>query len=96
MEKVISCCGVVCSECQYYPNECKGCPTIKGQVFWLEYTGGKVCEIYECCVQMKKLAHCGKCANLPCDRFDGIDPTKTQEENDNDYRQQIAQLASMK
>ena len=43
MNKIISCCGVICSECEYYPIDCKSCPIIKGQVFWLEYTGEKIC-----------------------------------------------------
>lgn len=33
MDKIISCCGVVCSECQYYPIDCKGCPALKGKHF---------------------------------------------------------------
>ncbi len=43
MNKIISCCGVICSKCEYYPIDCKGYPIIKGQVFWLEYTGEKIC-----------------------------------------------------
>ncbi len=54
MNKIISCCGVICSKCEYYPIDCKGCPIIKGQVFWLEYTGEKICGIYDCCVNTKK------------------------------------------
>lgn len=95
MEKIISCCGVVCSECQYFPEACSGCPAIKGQVFWLEYTGGTVCDIYECCVNTKKLVHCGKCEKLPCNRYNGSDPTKTAEENENDFIKQLAQLRLM-
>lgn len=55
MNKIISCCGVICSECEYYPIDCKSCPIIKGQVFWLEYTGEKICGIYDCCVNTKKI-----------------------------------------
>ena len=96
MDKIVSCCGVICSECSYYPTDCKGCPTIRGQVFWLEYTGENICAIYDCCVNKKKLEHCGKCAKLPCDRFNGSDPTKTAEENENDFIKQLKQLYSMK
>lgn len=95
MDKIISCCGVVCSECQYYSTDCKGCPAIKGQVFWLEYTNEKICAIYDCCLNTKKLAHCGKCKELPCDRYNGFDPTKTPEENENDFIKQLAQLRLM-
>lgn len=95
MDKVISCCGVVCSECQYYPADCKGCLTIKGRVFWLEHTGEKICEIYECCVNTKKLEHCGKCEKLPCAKYNGSDPTKTTEENNQDFINQLEQLHAM-
>ncbi|MEG0240229.1 DUF3795 domain-containing protein [Anaerorhabdus sp.] len=96
MVQVISCCGVICSNCQYYPNDCKGCPEVKGRVFWLEYTGEEICEIYDCCVNRMKFKHCGKCDNLPCDRYNESDPTKTQEENDNDFIGQLTQLKKMK
>ena len=92
---VISCCGVVCSECASYPAECKGCPAIKGKVYWLEYTGGEVCEIYDCCMNQKQFAHCGKCSELPCGRYESSDPTKTEEENDEDHRKQMEQLQKL-
>lgn len=95
MEKIVSCCGVVCSECGYYPGECGGCPAVRGQVFWLEYTGGDVCEIYDCCVNQKKLEHCGRCGELPCFRFEGNDPTKSVEENERDHQRQLEQLRLM-
>lgn len=47
MDKGMSCYGVICRECEYYPEECQGCAEIKGKVFWLEYTGGTVCNIYD-------------------------------------------------
>ncbi|MGX8852378.1 DUF3795 domain-containing protein [Amedibacillus sp. YH-ame10] len=95
MDKVISCCGVVCSECQYYPTDCEGCPKIKGHAFWLQFTDEEVCAIYECCVNQKDLSHCGKCKKLPCKRYDGTDPTKSEEENTNDFIKQLEQLRSM-
>lgn len=55
MDKVISCCGVVCTECKSFLTDCKGCPEIKGKVFWLEYTGEDICDIYNCCVLMKNI-----------------------------------------
>lgn len=33
MDKIISCCGVDYSEYSYYSTDCKGCPTIGGEVF---------------------------------------------------------------
>ena len=95
MDKIISCCGVICSECRYYPAECKGCSTMQGHVFWLAYTDEKICAIYECCMNQEKLPHCGKCNKLPCSRYDGSDPTKTQEENEDDFIKQLETLHSM-
>lgn len=95
MEEIISCCGVICSKCQYYPESCKGCPTVKGQVFWLEYIGEKICQVYSCCINDKKLSHCGHCPVLPCNLYKHGDPTKTTEENETDLKNQLAQLKLM-
>ena len=92
MSEIISCCGVVCSACQYYPTDCAGCPAIEGKAFWLQYTGGNVCEIYQCCVEEKGLAHCGLCPELPCARYEAGDPTRSEEENEAIQREQLAQL----
>ena len=56
MEKKISCCGTVCSDCEYYSADCQGCGEIKGKVFWLEYTGESCCDIYECCINQKNMS----------------------------------------
>lgn len=95
MRKIISCCGVVCSECGYFASECDGCPAVKGKVFWLEYTGEEVCDIYDCCMKVKGLVHCGQCPQLPCERYEREDPTKTAEENSEDFRKQLEQLRGM-
>lgn len=94
MERILSCCGVVCSECRYYPKECTGCPDIKGKPYWLDYTGEEICSIYDCCVITKQIKHCGKCAELPCEQYDGEDPTKTAEENEYDHSEQLRNLKS--
>ncbi len=97
MKEIISCCGVDCTSCEYYPEICAGCPAIEGKAFWLEYTGGAICDIYKCCILEKKLPHCGKCEELACHRyFDTPDPTKTQEENEADFKRQMKQLRRMK
>ncbi|MDR2889883.1 MAG: DUF3795 domain-containing protein [Lachnospiraceae bacterium] len=95
MDTIISCCGVKCSECQSFPDDCKGCPEIKGRVYWLEYTGGNICNIYDCCINRKKLPHCGKCSLLPCQYYELEDPTKSEQENAEDLRRQIAQLRQL-
>lgn len=93
--KMISCCGTVCSDCPYYPEECGGCPEIKGRVFWTDFIGRTVCEIYDCCVENKKLLHCGLCSQFPCRRYDLNDPTKTEEENQADFDRQFSMLRRM-
>lgn len=94
MEKKMSCCGMICSDCEYYPAECRGCREIKGKVYWLEYTGESCCDIFECCNNHRKYEHCGQCAELPCGRYERDDPTKTPEENAADYNMQMNNLSS--
>ncbi len=92
--KIISCCGVICSECQYFPVDCQGCSSIEGKPFWLTFTGESVCSIYDCCICNKELPHCGKCRELPCHRFHGQDPTKSPEENEDDQKKRLEVLKS--
>jgi len=95
IDKIISCCGVVCSDCEYYPNDCKGCPEIKGNVFWLQYTSEEICSIYQCCINEKQYSHCGKCSDVPCQFYERGDPTKTDEENKKILDSNLAQLKQM-
>lgn len=92
LEKGVSCCGVVCAECGYYPGACRGCAAIQGKVFWLSFTGGDVCDIYRCCVEEKGLPHCGGCPSLPCGRYALEDPTRSHEENEAGLKRQLALL----
>jgi hypothetical protein len=95
MEKTVACCGVDCSGCRLFPEQCKGCTFIEGKVYWLEYTGEAVCAIYDCCVNQKKLPHCGMCDLLPCENYQRDDPTKSAEENAEDHRLQIENLRKL-
>lgn len=95
MDKIISCCGVICTDCEHYPKECKGCPDIKGKAYWLEYTGEDICDIYNCCVNEKKFLHCGNCKELPCGYYESDDPTKSHEENERIFKLQMKQLKHM-
>lgn len=94
-KKVISCCGVYCSKCEYYPNDCLGCPSSKGKPFWLEYTGDSICAIYNCCVNEKKQSNCGGCPHLPCSYYEKGDPIKSNEENKAILQKQLAKLQAM-
>lgn len=85
MDRIISVCGAVCSECEKYPKECAGCEAIQGKVFWLKYTNLDQCDIYSCC-KSRSLEHCGKCQKVPCERFFAHqDPKYTDEE----YRRMV-------
>ena len=92
MEKILSCCGMICSECEYFPTDCPGCGEIKGKVFWLTYTGENCCEIYHCCMNQKGYENCGQCEELPCGHYENGDPTKTKEENAADHSMQMKNL----
>lgn len=96
MDGTISCCGVDCGSCSYYPSDCAGCNAIGGRVFWLAYTGGDVCDIYRCCVLEKGHPHCGQCAELPCHRYDQKDPTRSDEENEAEFLKQMTTLAVLR
>ena len=72
-------CGAVCAECGNFPTACGGCRKIGGKVFWVQFTGDKVCPVYQCCREKKK-RNCGGCPELPCARF-MKDPTISDEEN---------------
>lgn len=93
MTGVMSCCGVICSGCGSYPDECAGCDEIRGKVYWTQYLEGiDACQIYDCCRNVKKLEHCGLCDKLPCKLYGQEDPTKSKEENEADHRSQIKNL----
>jgi len=56
----ISICGIDCDICKYKDEQnCKGCRSNKGSMFWGE------CDLYKCCIS-KKLEHCGQCKDFPC------------------------------
>lgn len=96
MEQIMSCCGFICSECDFYPEKCKGCSEIKGKAFWLAYTGESVCRMYDCCVNKKGLAHCGMCGELPCERFCQNDPNYSDEENEAERKVRVQRLKGLR
>ena len=80
MGRILRCCGIVCSECKSYPTECAGCPALKGRVFWLDYVDADICPVYKCCLD-KAVEHCGKCGEMPCERWTRYkDPNVSEEE----------------
>ena len=79
----LSACGLVCSDCEFFGNQCNGCLTVKGQTFWaLEHLPSKVCPLYDCSVNKLKYKDCGDCSELPCTMFREMkDPSSTDEEH---------------
>lgn len=41
MKEIISCCGVVCTSCEYYPEICAGCPAIEEKPSGLSIPAGQ-------------------------------------------------------
>lgn len=60
----IGACGVLCIFCHSFQSKrCFGCRSTatkqKRQSKWS-------CQIRKCCIETKHLAHCGECADFPC------------------------------
>ena len=80
-KKIETVCGYSCSGCDHHTKECPGCEKTKGKPFWTAYAGVECCPVYDCCVNEKKLPHCGKCPDLVCERFTRFkDPGMSEEE----------------
>ena len=64
-------CGIYCGGCNYLDGKCKGCSSERGRVFWTkaEEIPWDTCPIWECCVQQKRLEHCGLCSDFPCSTY---------------------------
>jgi len=68
-------CGILCNECDYKEKmNCEGCINIK-KPFW-----GDLCPVKDCC-ENKKLEHCGKCVDFPCDLLKQFAYDKEQGDN---------------
>jgi hypothetical protein len=91
---LVSPCGIICNECPYYNNECKGCKNIDGKVFWAaDITGNGKCPMYSCAIDDKKLSNCGKCSDLPCQLYyDTKDPDSTEEQHQETILKRVAVL----
>lgn len=80
---IISACGLVCSDCEFFNSTCSGCIEVKGSTFWAkEMMPGKICPLFDCSVNKKGFRDCGPCGELPCKMFlDMKDPKTTEEEH---------------
>lgn len=94
--KGMSCCGMVCVECEFYPYDCQGCDAVKGAPFWVSYFGADICERYHCCRNVKKWDTCTYCKDLPCEYYYIFDPTKTKAENEAILARQLENLQQLR
>jgi hypothetical protein len=62
-------CGLYCGQCDYLQNQCEGCGHVRGKPFWTVQMEILTCPLYDCCVNIKCLEHCGLCDEFPCALF---------------------------
>ena len=61
-------CGLLCKWCEYREQfNCGGCTAMNGKAPW----GHGDCDVAKCC-QDKGYAHCGECADMPCENLRGL------------------------
>jgi len=80
---ILSACGLICDECEFFNKTCTGCKSVQGSTFWArEMMPGKVCPLYDCSINTRKYSDCGDCSELPCKIFREMkDPSSTEEEH---------------
>jgi hypothetical protein len=80
---VLSACGLICTNCQFYNNPCSGCYQVEGKTFWAqEAKQEKICPLYDCSVNKNGFYNCGECLDLPCKKFLELkDPNIAEEEH---------------
>lgn len=76
---ILSVCGQECDQCNFFPEDCAGCPEMGGKPFWTKGLPEKECVIFSC-VKKRKMDHCGECGELPCDKYQSTkDPAMNEE-----------------
>ena len=91
---LLSACGLICDECEFYRKECKGCIAISGQTFWAKETmPNHTCPLFDCAVNENRFKSCGGCDELPCKMFREMkDPNSTEEEHQLSLVQRVGRL----
>jgi len=94
---ILSACGLICDECEFYQKECNGCIAVEGQTFWAkEMMPDKTCPLYNCSVNVKGFKNCGDCKELPCKMFREMkDPNSSEEEHQLSLVQRVERLKSL-
>lgn len=93
----VSACGLICKDCNFHNNPCKGCYQVKGETFWAkDHTKNGICPLYNCSINKKKLNHCGECSKLPCHIFNDLkDPNISKEEHIESINQRVEKLKNL-
>ena len=91
---MLSACGIVCNDCEYFKSKCTGCFVISGKPFWVKEANKKICEIYECCVKNHGYDNCGQCSEVPCKIMEELKPENvTQEEHFKNLEKQVKRFS---
>ena len=94
---LVTACGLYCGDCEHLNDKCPGCGQVQGKPFWTSMFNLEVCPLYGCCVNQKKLEHCGLCPDLPCETFSSLrDPSMSDEEAAQSLQQKINDLKRRK
>jgi hypothetical protein len=81
-KKIEMICDYSFSGSDHHKKECPGCRVTKGKPFWTIYASVENGPVYNCCVNERKLPHCGKCPELMCERFSRFrDPDMSGEQS---------------
>lgn len=99
-ENLAASCGLYCGACEYLKNkcqQCEGCGYVKGKPFWTTQMKIEICPLYDCCINKKKVEHCGLCEKLPCDLFNEFyDPALSPEEAEQSIQKRLNDLFKRK
>jgi len=69
-----------------------GCEALKGEVYWAQHIGVKVCPVYRC-VNNHQLKNCGECEKIPCEMWFSLkDPNMTDEQHLKSIKDRVAVL----
>jgi hypothetical protein len=94
---ILSACGLICTDCEFFGNKCNGCHDVTGKTFWAEeHMPSKVCPLYDCSVNDRKYTDCGGCAEVPCKMFREMkDPASSDEEHRLSLIDRVARLTTV-
>jgi len=93
MDQILSVCGLICNECEYFKTNCQGCYSVKGSTFWVKEMPDKICPLYRCAINDNQYNNCGQCSQLPCKTFREFkDPNLSDEQNEKSLAERVTRL----